>query len=599
MPRPPTRKALANALHQSPNSMAEPKGGNLRPATISGSRKGLINIETALALGPNKRHLASEKQFAASSAAILKRMEKKSIQPTFSNLYNVQDSMAKRYAGAMRFAYETTGHRYFNKGRFGDEKYSEDNNTYMRKTAASLKDESKGAYKWEKAVKRGEKVTKSLDKTLQWGVRAAHLVLPAVAEGGSVIRHGLTSVMYAGTSLMAGKTAKEFKKVADQHEGTSSFARTQFFRGKAAMADAQAHFFRGKTASALLGSVMDIAGTKMSLDRDKAKLFSNDALSSDRWKSMFSGRKDSDGDDSSHWEGLRDYVAKKGLKDSFKKNVLHMGSRKEKIASEAAETLKHLRIESYKTEKEDKAATQIGAVFKGWRQRNKDLRATIHENPLEKRQAAETFAKDFVAEREFRQASEGRETLFAAPADALDVRSKHEQQLAKPTTKIQALVRGHQQREKDRRATIHDNPFEKRAAAEAFAKDYVANRDSKIREAMHERPHEAHEALAEHKINQATKIQAAFRGKLQRDRDYERASEGRETLYKRPVEARQALFEHKINQATKIQAAFRGKRQRDQEFSKGRERLYERPKEAHQALRDLRHSQSTKTSPSR
>jgi hypothetical protein len=599
MPRPPTRKAFEKALRQSPNSMAEPNGRNLRAGSISGSREGLKNIEAALALGPNKRHLASEKQFTASSAKILKRMEKKSLRPTAFNLYNVKDSMAKGYAAAMRSAYETTGHKYFNKGRFGDEKYSEDNNKYMRTTAASLKDESKRAYKWEKAVNRGAAVTGSLDKTLRWGVRASHFVLPAFAEGGSVIRHGITSAMYAGTALMAGKTAREFKKVADQHEGTSSFARTQFFRGKQAMSDARAHFFRGKTASALLGSAMDIAGTKMSLDLKKAKLFSKDALSSERWKGMFSGRKDSDDDDSSTSENVRDYLAKKRAKDAFKKHVLHMDSRKEKVASAAAETLKHLRIESHKTEREDKAATKIEAAFKGWRQRDKDLRATIHGNPLEKRTAAEAFAKDFVAERGLRQASEGRETLYAAPAEALYVRSKHEQELGKPATKIQALVRGHQQREKDRRATIHDNPLERRTAAEAFAKDHVANREheqaSEGRETLYKRPVEARQALFEHKINQATKIQAAFRGKRQRDQD----SKIREALHERPQEAHQALAEHKTTQATKIQAAFRGKRQRDQEFSKGREGLYARPKEAHQALRDLQHNQSTKTKPPR
>lgn len=100
----------------------------------------------------------------------------------------------------------------------------------MHTTAASLKAESKNAYKWEKRVNTIDSITSGLNTTLGVAVKGAHVFAPGYAELGSVVRHGLTTLMHAGNSLLAQKTAREFKSVADQHEETSSFAKTQFFR---------------------------------------------------------------------------------------------------------------------------------------------------------------------------------------------------------------------------------------------------------------------------------------------------------------------------------------------------------------------------------
>lgn len=506
-------KRLKAALHQSPNSMAQPGGRNLLPSAVAGSRAGLQPLEAALAFGPGKRHKASLKQFNTTSAQILKRMEKGSLGGnSYRDYLSVAPSRMKNYL------YEKTGGSFlFAKGRFGADKFREDKNQSMHATAASLKAESKNAYKWEKRVDTIDSITTGVDKTLSVAVKGAHVFAPGYAELGSVVRHGLVTAMHAGNSLLAQHTAREFKSVADQHEETSSFARTQFFRGKQGMSEARANVLRGKAASALLGSVMDVAGTKISTVPSANKLFRQDALSSERWKGVVSGGDNGSGGESSLYQKASDYMLKEQLKGRFKKHVLHMGGRQERLESEAAESLKHLRTESYQNDKEQKAAARIQAVFKGSRQRAQDSRTPILNGDM--RAAAETFAKNYVANSELEQQSRGRETLYAAPAEALYVRHQQQQEGAAAATKIQAVFKGSRQRAQDIRAPILNG--DKKAAAETFAKNYVANRD------------------------------------------LEQASVGRETLYKRPVEARQALFDYKSDQATKIQAAVRGMQQRN------------------------------------
>lgn len=506
-------KRLQAALHQSPNSMAQPQGRNLLPSAVAGSRAGLDTLEAALAFGPGKRHEASRKQFNQTSAQILKRMEKKTLGgSSYRDYLSVAPSRLKNYL------YEQTGGSFlFAKGRFGVDKFREDKNQAMHTTAASLKAESKNAYKWEKRVNTIDSITSGLNTTLGVAVKGAHVFAPGYAELGSVVRHGLTTLMHAGNSLLAQKTAREFKSVADQHEETSSFAKTQFFRGKQGMSEARASVLRGKSAAAFLGSVMDVAGTKLSTISSENRLFRQDALSLERWKGVASGRDNESGGESSLYHKASDYALKEAVKSRFKKHVLGMGTRQERLESEAAETLKHLRTESYQNDKEQKAAARIQAVFKGSRQRAQDARTTILSG--DKRAAAETFAKNYVANRELEQESRGRETLYAAPAEALYVRHQQQQEVAAAATKIQAVFKGSRQRAQDVRAPIVNG--DRRAAAETFAKNYVANRE------------------------------------------LEQASVGRETLYKRPVEARQALFEHKSDQATKIQAAVRGMQQRN------------------------------------
>ena len=93
------------------------------------------------------------------------------------------------------------------------------------------------------------------------------------------------------------------------------------------------------------------------------------------------------------------------------------------------------------------------------------LASTVTAN---RARASAAFAKDHIESR-------GRETLFEAPREVLELRHK-ENQMAAAAKKIQARLRGGHERERILRAPLHED---KREAAKSFAKSYKSAETAK------------------------------------------------------------------------------------------------------------------------
>lgn len=139
------------------------------------------------------------------------------------------------------------------------------------------------------------------------------------------------------------------------------------------------------------------------------------------------------------------------VNNHIKENALKYGHDEQQADLGLQNQLRAIQAASKYQAKLDTKASKIQAAFRGMQQRNKDLRATILPGSASSREEALRFAKNYVENREFEQSSAGREPLYKRPVEANQALSEH---TASRTAKIQAAVRGMQQRNKDVRTTI-------------------------------------------------------------------------------------------------------------------------------------------------